>query len=262
MARFRFPVPCPERWDEMRPTESGRFCARCDKTIVDLSRLRERDASLLVALSPGLCARLAATALIAGCGTPAPEPVKPKLEEVRVSEVAQDPDPDRDGILSIDDLCRTDAEDKDGFEDEDGCPDLDNDGDKIADADDQCPNEPETYNGSNDLDGCPDRVGIVIADLIEVPDRITFPKGSSALPATELVAAIATLMTNNPQLAPLHIRGHATPREKFRAALARQRAVVVRDALIAAGIDPGRLVIDIMPPKKTDQPEVDFHLDP
>ena len=38
-------------------------------------------------------------------------------------------------------------EDKDGFEDTDGCPDPDNDKDGIPDVSDKCVNEPETING-------------------------------------------------------------------------------------------------------------------
>ena len=47
-------------------------------------------------------------------------------------------------------------EDKDGFQDEDGCPEPDNDGDGIPDAADKCPNEPEDKDGFQDEDGCPD----------------------------------------------------------------------------------------------------------
>jgi outer membrane protein OmpA-like peptidoglycan-associated protein len=70
-------------------------------------------------------------------------------------------DMDGDGIPDDVDKCPTIPEDKDGFEDEDGCPDPDNDGDKIPDELDKCPNMPETVNGFQDEDGCPD----------EVPDR-------------------------------------------------------------------------------------------
>ena len=65
-------------------------------------------------------------------------------------------DTDGDGIPDIRDLCPTLPEDKDGFQDEDGCPDLDNDGDGIPDALDKCPNEPEDKDGFEDEDGCPD----------------------------------------------------------------------------------------------------------
>ena len=47
-------------------------------------------------------------------------------------------------------------EDKDGFEDEDGCPELDNDKDGIYDSQDKCPNDPEDKDGFEDTDGCPD----------------------------------------------------------------------------------------------------------
>jgi outer membrane protein OmpA-like peptidoglycan-associated protein len=73
-----------------------------------------------------------------------------------VHEIA---DQDGDGIPDDVDKCPTIPEDKDGFEDADGCPDPDNDGDKIPDEKDKCPNQPETVNGFQDDDGCPDEVG-------------------------------------------------------------------------------------------------------
>jgi len=66
------------------------------------------------------------------------------------------PDADADGIPDALDQCPNEAEDMDGFEDEDGCPDLDNDGDGIPDAQDKCPNEAEDMDGFEDEDGCPD----------------------------------------------------------------------------------------------------------
>jgi len=65
-------------------------------------------------------------------------------------------DRDGDGIKDDVDKCPNDPEDKDGFEDEDGCPDLDNDKDGIPDIKDKCPNEPEDKDGFEDADGCPD----------------------------------------------------------------------------------------------------------
>ncbi|MEZ4313401.1 MAG: OmpA family protein [Polyangiaceae bacterium] len=68
------------------------------------------------------------------------------------------PDPDNDGDRIPDDRdrCRDDAETVDGYKDDDGCPDLDDDGDNIPDEVDQCRNEPEDYDGFQDDDGCPD----------------------------------------------------------------------------------------------------------
>ncbi len=61
-------------------------------------------------------------------------------------------DTDKDGVVDSADKCPTQPEDKDGFEDADGCPELDNDGDSIADAQDLCPNAA----GAAALKGCPD----------------------------------------------------------------------------------------------------------
>ena len=106
-------------------------------------------------------------------------------------------DTDRDGFLDPADGCPTEPEDKDGFEDEDGCPDLDNDGDglpdkadrcpdeagpatnkgcPVQDADldgikddvDNCPKEAEDVDGFEDLDGCPD----LDNDKDDLPDNL------------------------------------------------------------------------------------------
>ena len=65
-------------------------------------------------------------------------------------------DRDGDGVLDSDDKCPDQPEDRDGFEDGDGCPDLDNDRDGVPDANDKCPDKPEDRDGFEDSDGCPD----------------------------------------------------------------------------------------------------------
>lgn len=65
-------------------------------------------------------------------------------------------DSDGDGMRDDVDECPEDPEDFDGFEDDDGCPELDNDGDGIPDADDKCPLVPEDMDGWQDDDGCPE----------------------------------------------------------------------------------------------------------
>jgi len=65
-------------------------------------------------------------------------------------------DRDNDGVPDGLDACAEEPEDKDGFQDEDGCPDLDNDSDGIADAEDRCANDPEDKDGFEDSDGCPE----------------------------------------------------------------------------------------------------------
>ena len=65
-------------------------------------------------------------------------------------------DSDGDGIANGKDKCVLVAEDKDGHEDDDGCPDDDNDGDRRMDAEDKCPETSEDLDGFDDDDGCPE----------------------------------------------------------------------------------------------------------
>lgn len=65
-------------------------------------------------------------------------------------------DSDDDGIYDKYDACPDKAEDFDGFEDDDGCPDYDNDFDGIPDLEDTCPLSAEDFDGFADSDGCPD----------------------------------------------------------------------------------------------------------
>ncbi len=53
------PQPCHERWDEMTPTEKGRFCASCQKQVIDFSGLSDREVIQLIEQSSGkVCGRL------------------------------------------------------------------------------------------------------------------------------------------------------------------------------------------------------------
>ncbi|MEM6925284.1 MAG: OmpA family protein [Myxococcota bacterium] len=67
-----------------------------------------------------------------------------------------DYDNDQDGIVDQLDRCPDVPEDADGFADDDGCPDYDNDEDGVVDVQDACPLDKEDADGFRDLDGCPD----------------------------------------------------------------------------------------------------------
>src|SRR5207247_153809 len=90
------------------------------------------------------------------------------------------PDPDNDGddVPDGEDKCPNDPEAVDGFQDDDGCPDPDNDHDGIPDVKDKCPNEPETVNGIKDDDGCPDTGGKTLVALDG--DRLSVDKMPTA----------------------------------------------------------------------------------
>lgn len=91
-------------------------------------------------------------------------------------------DTDGDGIPDADDECPNLPEDFDGFEDEDGCPDVDNDGDGILDVDDKCPDKPETFNDYQDDDGCPDEKPKLIIEKPKVEDPKPKPRRTPTQP--------------------------------------------------------------------------------
>ena len=145
-----------------------------------------------------------------------------------------DMDNDGDGIPDKLDKCPNEPEDKDGWQDSDGCPDPDNDGDGILDVDDKCPNDPETVNGIQDEDGCPD--GFV---------SVHFDSDSSKLDAE----AIRILGTNADALnaAPdirIRLEGNADYQntDDYNYRLGHRRAASVKDYLVKyLGVSAARL---------------------
>ena len=82
------------------------------------------------------------------------------------SGILKEGDRDNDGIIDKKDGCPQEAEDRDGFKDDDGCPDPDNDNDGFIDSQDRCPDSAGTDGGcpvydtdkdgiTNDVDKCP-----------------------------------------------------------------------------------------------------------
>jgi outer membrane protein OmpA-like peptidoglycan-associated protein len=118
----------------------------------DNAKPLEADGAIRYYAGNGIVATLGAgRGIVASLGTP----------DIRVfTGIAWEPPPskdtDGDGLMDDVDRCPDDPEDKDDFEDSDGCPDEDNDKDGILDVVDKCPNDPETKNGFDDEDGCPD----------------------------------------------------------------------------------------------------------
>jgi outer membrane protein OmpA-like peptidoglycan-associated protein len=128
------------------------YVARSDADIA------EKNARLALALSPKeRCNPAPRPRDRDGDGIPDKEdrcPTEPEDKDgFQDEDGCPDPDNDQDGILDRVDRCPLEPEDKDGFQDEDGCPDPDNDQDGLADADDRCPNEA----GPKENGGCPDK---------------------------------------------------------------------------------------------------------
>ena len=128
------------------------------------------------------------------------------------SDGCPDSDNDGDAILDVNDKCPNSAEDLDGFEDEDGCPDIDNDGDGIVDAHDKCPNHPEVRNGRDDQDGCPDDVMVVVErDKIRHLQKIYFETGKAVIRKESfevLDCEVAAAIIANPDIEEIAVAGH------------------------------------------------------
>ena len=171
-------------------------------------------------------------------------------------------DGDGDGIADADDACATRAEDKDGFEDGDGCPDIDNDGDLVLDIADRCPNDPETFNGVDDDDGCPDSVPPDIDGIIGTIEGLNYAPGATALTSTAepTIDMVAEILRRHPGIR-LVIVGHTDDVEAVNAApppaegeapldpellatqLGQARAQAVRDAFVQRGLPSARFSV-------------------
>jgi OOP family OmpA-OmpF porin len=168
-------------------------------------------------------------------GTP-----KPAAREVVAKAPPPPPAPkdsDGDKLVDHDDSCPLEAEDRDNFEDRDGCPDADNDRDKFADTVDACRDQAETVNGWQDDDGCPDEVIAEIAG-------IEFARGSASIDrdSTLALAKAFEILSAHPALR-VEISGHTslegTPQRNDD--LSRSRALAVKQWLITKGIQAERI---------------------
>jgi outer membrane protein OmpA-like peptidoglycan-associated protein/outer membrane protein W len=181
-------------------------------------------------------------------------------------------DRDFDGILDDVDACPDQAEDKDGFEDADGCPDPDNDGDGVLDAADRCPDQLEDKDGFEDADGCPDpdNDGDGVLDAADLCPNT--PKGvqvdASGCPVVkEIKAALilegVTFASNSAEISPnaakvldevsasllawpnvnIEIGGHtdSSGNDELNKKLSQARADSVRDYLVGKGVAAERI---------------------
>jgi outer membrane protein OmpA-like peptidoglycan-associated protein len=173
-----------------------------EATLVGALGLKEQDTEerpleLLAALkyrsTGGLAVHLGAgPGLTRGYGTPGFRLLAglsyspPASREPRPMAPAAPVDTDGDGREDGVDGCPTQAEDLDGFQDADGCPEPDNDQDGIADASDRCVSEPETKNAHEDADGCPDEAPPVDTDADgRVDNKDGCPKAAEDLDGFE-----------------------------------------------------------------------------
>ncbi|MDD5673153.1 MAG: OmpA family protein [Chitinivibrionales bacterium] len=157
-----------------------------------------------------------------------------------------DLDNDQDGIADSLDKCPNLPEDFDHFEDADGCPDLDNDQDGFPDIKDKCPNEPEIYNGYQDDDGCPDSLprkdpGIPAKQVLR---GVAFSASTADLSVASypVLDALIKKLKEFPEVT-IEVGAYTDGLgdKVINAQLTQLRAEAVRQYLVSKGIEPGRI---------------------
>ena len=188
---------------------------------------------------------------------PPPEPAKPV-----------ETDADGDGIRGAADLCPDAPEDRDGYEDQDGCPEPDNDGDGVLDLVDACPE----WKGTAATRGCPDGDGDEVADdrdecpekkgppsnggcpkykevrvtdtKLEIAQKIFFAYGkTTVMPRSfPLLDEVTQALRDHRKLC-VRVEGHtdSVGNAERNRVLSEGRAQAVRSYLETHGIDAGRL---------------------
>jgi len=140
------------------------------------------------------------------------------------------------------DRCAAQAEDKDGFEDEDGCPEPDNDKDGYLDAADKCPNQVGQPGG----DGCPGKFKFitVTAEKIELRQTIYFRTGKAEIMSKSypLLDEVALALKGRPTMK-VRIEGHTDSRgnRELNTQLSQARADSVMAYLVGHGVASDRL---------------------
>ncbi len=150
-----------------------------------------------------------------------------------------DLDPDKDGVPVPCDQCPTEAGVKPL-----GCPIRDTDGDGIPDDKDKCPKEPETKNGYEDQDGCPDTIPEQVKKFTGVIQGIFFDKNKATIrPESKRVLGNAQKVLQTYPSVNLEISGHTSSEgePEFNQRLSQDRADSVKQWLVEAGVPPERL---------------------
>ncbi|WP_165703829.1 OmpA family protein [Enhygromyxa salina] len=147
-------------------------------------------------------------------------------------------DRDHDGIPDNEDQCPTEPGPAPT-----GCP-PDADQDEIPDELDKCPDEPETKNGFDDDDGCPDVVPNEFADLAGILKGINFDSDKDVIKkdSKPILDRAVEVLQMYPQVR-VEISGHTDSNGGYEhnVDLSQRRSAAVKRYLVDAGIDESRI---------------------
>jgi hypothetical protein len=171
-----------------------------------------------------------------------------------------DPDMDLDTFVDTADACP-----EQGGGPPDGCPAKDSDNDSIADHLDACPNQAEDIDGEEDADGCPEgevrTVASARSDQLWKTRSIEMRRGSSKptkAGRAELDFLTDDVIARTGELIRVKVIGWSTQREA--SAVARRRIRYVRRALVNVGLAEELITEDRRPKSKLSRGRVDVQL--
>ena len=120
-----------------------------------------------------------------------------------------------------------------------GCPIRDTDGDGIFDDKDKCVDKPETKNGFEDDDGCPDAIPDAVKKFSGVIQGISFDKNKATIrpQSKATLGNAATVLKNFPSIN-LEISGHTSSEgdAAVNQRLSQERADAVKQWLVDNGV--------------------------
>ena len=129
-------------------------------------------------------------------------------DDFQDSEGCPDPDNDQDGVLDVNDRCVLEPEDRDGFEDQNGCPDPDNDQDGILDVVDRCP----LVAGTPEARGCrEERPKLAIENgKLSIMERVEFATSKDVIleKSEHVLLEVRDTLLSNPEIVRLRIECH------------------------------------------------------
>jgi OmpA-OmpF porin, OOP family len=172
-------------------------------------------------------------------------PLRAGVEQTDKTQNGCPPDSDRDGIIDAEDACPGVAGAVSKDPQDNGCPiDPDRDHDGILNEDDACPKEAGPKDPDPKKNGCPK--AILRGAEIRILDQVRFEANSARIAkgkdSTEVLAAVAKVMIDHPEIKKLEVQGHTDNHgdSKANKKLSEQRAQAVVKWLVSQGLDASR----------------------
>jgi outer membrane protein OmpA-like peptidoglycan-associated protein len=154
------------------------------------------------------------------------------------------PDGDGDGVPDPEDACPDLAGLKTADAATNGCP-GDRDGDDIRDDKDACPDEKGKPDEDPKKNGCPQAVRVVEGEIV-ILQQIQFDTARATIKPVSngLLDEVAEVVKQHPEIVKIEVQGHTDNRgdPRWNRKLSQDRAAAVVLALVARGIDAGRLI--------------------